>query len=347
MTAAGHVELGAGCVGRQITVGPEGLAISDGEHLLARWRACEIGGVIRDGYTITLRHAWEPDTIALRRFARRTDELELALRRCRADALAELMAPPGERAVAITEAVGDPPGYLYRYADGLRWVPDTGDCFTRLYGELDGAVFDDEQRALVLSGPFGEQRIGGLRRPGRELAAESERIIGAARAEFAECLDSFGLSWSNDISSGKIRPHVPFAATEQHLRDIELPAGLIAEERREYWELLREHGDSVRLVVSPGADGLRIAAICRVDSGELYELLSESDHASFVFARADDAVRAWTEVGFRREPVFADEEVDEYRALAALLPSLRAARDGLRGRVIHGEPRAWIKRHFR
>ena len=65
---------------------------------------------------------------------------------------------------------------------------------------------------------------------------------------------------------------------------------------------------------------------------------------AFVFARADDAVRAWTEVGFRREPIFADHEAEEYRILAGVLPSLQTARAGLRQRAMHDGPDAWWRR---
>jgi len=91
-------------------------------------------------------------------------------------------------------------------------------------------------------------------------------------------------------------------------------------------------------------DRLRIVALCSVRDGELYEALSETDHASFVFEDADSVVRAWTEVGFRREPIFSPSEGDAAAALARSLPSLRMARSGLRDRVIHDEPGMWIRR---
>ena len=126
------------------------------------------------------------------------------------------------------------------------------------------------------------------------------------------------------------------------IAQVDAADGLICAERREYWARLRDAGNVARLVMGAGSEGsMRLVALCPVARGELYAVLSEADHASFVFARADEAVRAWTEVGFRREPIYVKDNADGYRILAGLLPSLRAARDGLMRRVIHDEPDAW------
>jgi len=341
----GEVQAGTRASPCEITVDPSGLTVTEANGTETHWPAHDIAGVTRSGYEVIVRRALGRGSTVLTRFARRTDELIVALRRCRADALARLMAPPDESPRETTEAVGAETGFLYRYDDGLRWVPDAGVCFARLYGELDGLAFAADRYELTLTGPLGESRVSGLRRLAREVGAEAARRIDDARQGFARALETAGLPWADDAAAGRIRQHVPFAPGAEQVVQAEGAGELICEERRGYWAVLRDAGVIRRLVVSAGAEGeVRPAALCPVARGELYELLSEADHASFVFARADDAVRAWTEVGFRREPVFAEKDAENYCVLAARLPSLRAAREGLRQRVVHDEPADWWKR---
>ncbi|MFW6438143.1 MAG: hypothetical protein ACOCZ7_03930, partial [Armatimonadota bacterium] len=164
--------------------------------------------------------------------------------------------------------------------------------------------------------------------------------------EFAAALETAALPWGDEARSGDITAHVPFAPTGEKL-DALSESGIICEARREYWGILVQEDIIERVVLSPGAEGLRAVAICPVSAGELYETLSEADHASFVFEDADAVVRAWTEDGFRREPIFSPAERDAAAALARVLPSLHAARTGLRDRVIHDEPRLWGERLFK
>ncbi|NLO04809.1 MAG: hypothetical protein GX131_03150 [candidate division WS1 bacterium] len=330
-----------------VSVTAEGLEVRLTDDSALRLPGHEMSGVMREGYELRVSDPSGANPIILGKLARRTDEAHLALRRCRADALATMMAPPGARPREVTEIVGEVTGFLFRYDDGLRWVPDAGDCFTRLYAELDGARADMSGRDLALTGPFGEQRLGGLRRLLTEIEAEAAEATEAARREFAEKLEEAGLPWANPASDGRIRQHVPFAADETMLRALDNSADVIHEERRDYWDLLRGKNAIDRIVVSISEDGLRLAAVCMGAEGEVYELLSEADHATFVFARADDAVRALTEVGFRREPIFGTERAEGYAVLADLLPSLRAAREGLRQRVIHDDPSGWYGRLFK
>ncbi len=343
--ARGEVQEGAATSTCELTVDPSGITIAppDGEPRI--WPAHEIVAVERVGYEMAVRRAFGREGLVLRRFARRTDELELALRRCRADALARLMAPPDRNPQEITEAAGATPGFLYRYEDGLRWVPDAGSCFVRLYGELDSARFCADDYTVILDGPLGGSELSGLRRISRELDAETDRRIEQARAQFADALELAGLPWANDARMGRIRQQVPFTPTVAQIAQVEGAAGLVCDQRRDFWAILHEADAIRRLVLSADPQGqLRLVALCPVGAGELYEVLSEADHASFVFARAEDAVRAWTEVGFRREPIFADNEAEQYRVLAGVLPSLYAARAGLRRRVVHDEPDAWWRR---
>ncbi len=342
--AAGRVQMGDLTGACEVEVAPEGLTLTAGEGTVAQWPAHEIERVEREDYTIGLRRALGRGSMVLTRFARRTDELVLALRHCRADALAALMSPPGELPREVTEAAGGNAGLLFRYDDGLRWVPDEGMCFARLYGELDAAEFDAGSYALVLRGPFGESRVEGLRRLTSEIGEEAALRIENARRSFGEALEAAGLPWSGAAASGSMRRHVPFRPSEAQLRQIDEAADLVHEERRDYWAVLREAHLVERLVISADEDGLRLATLCPVVRGELYELLSEADHASYVFESADDAVRAWTEVGFRRQPIFGGEDDEAYRVLAGVLPSLRAARDGLRQRVVHDDPAHWRSR---
>jgi len=345
LRAQGEVQEGAAISACEVTVEPPGITIAPADGPPRTWPAHEIAGVERAGYEIAVTRALDRQGIVLRRFARRTDELELALRRCRADALARLMAPPDEIPLEITEATGPAPGFLYRHEDGLRWVPDAGQCFARLYGELDSARFHADDYSVVLDGPLGRSELSGLRRVTRELDAEADRCIEQARAQFAQALDEAGAPWAEDARMGRIRQHVPFAPTVEQVTQAAGAAGLICAPRRDFWAILRDADVIRRLVVSADPQGqLRLVALCPVGTGELYEVLSEADHASFVFARADDAVRAWTEVGFRREPIFADHEAEEYRILAGVLPSLQQARAGLRQRVVHDDPDAWWRR---
>lgn len=344
-SARGAVQDGGTSAPCTVTVSAARLVISRDEGAAITWPAHEIAAVHRDGYDLALTRAGEDDALVLRRFARRTDELHAALRRARADAFARLMAPPGNQPLEVTEAFGANPGFLYRHDDGLRWVPDVGDCGARLYDELDAVRFDPNDYTLTLTGPFGETRLAGLRRLTREIEAESARRIAQAREAFVAELAAIGLAWCDDVAAGRIRRHVPFAPTPEQLAEVEAAEGLICPEREQYWGILRAAEAIARLVVSAGPEAhLRLVALCPVAKGELYEVVSEADHASYVFTRADDAVRAWTEVGFRREPIFAEKDAGEYRALADNLPSLRAARASLRERVIHDEPAAWWAR---
>lgn len=344
-TAAGEIDLPSGGGACELTVDLDGVVARDGERVLILWPAHEIARVTREDYDIVVANAFDEQLITLRRFARRTDELEIALRRARADALAELMAPPGKVPMDVFEAGGEGPGLLYRYDDGLRWVPHAGDCTARLYSEVGVVTFDEGSYDLVLSGPFGETRLGGLKRVTRELASETTRHIEEARRQFADALERAGLPWGSEALSGAVLAHVPLEATEERLQRIS-KSRIICDERREYWDVLVSRGAVERLVLSPDADGLRVVALCRLRTGELYETLSEADHASFVFESADDVVRAWTEVGFRREPIFTPAEREPAAALARVLPSLTAARRGMVGRVIHDEPQLWQKRLF-
>jgi len=343
--AQGEVQQGAATSACEVTVEPSGITITPADAPPRTWPAHEIAGVERAGYEIAVARALGREGIVLRRFARRTDELEPALRRCRADALARLMAPPDETPREITEATGAAPGFLYRHEDGLRWVPDAGQCFARLCGELDSARFRADDYSVLLDGPLGRSELSGLRRLTRELDAEADRCIEQARDQFAQALELAGLPWADDARTARIRQHVPFAPTAAQIAQVSGAAGLICDPRRDFWAILQDADVLRRLVVSADPQGqLRLVALCPVGTGELYEVLSEADHASFVFARADDAVRAWTEVGFRREPIFADHEAEEYRILAGVLPSLQAARAGLQQRVVHDEPGAWWRR---
>lgn len=343
-SAPGEVQQDGVVAACAATVDPTGLTITRADGATVTWPAHEIAAIRRDGYELTVTRAGG-ESLVLRRFARRSDELQMALRRARADAFARLMAPPGNAPQEITEAFGAMPGFLYRHDDGLRWVPDAGECWARLYAELDAVRFDPAQYTLALSGPFGVNQLSGLRRITREVEAEGALRIARAREAFAAELTAVGLAWQDEVAAGRIRRHVPFAPTAEQLVQVEGAEGLICAERADYWARLRGAGAIARLVIGAGPDGgLRLVALCPLASGELYEVLSEADHASFVFTRADDAVRAWTEVGFRREPIFMEEGAGEYRALAEVLGSLRAARAALRQRVIHDEPAAWWAR---
>ena len=344
-SAGGEIELPSGSMRCELTVDPGGIAARDEEQMLVQWPAHEIACIIRDDYELLVKNVFDEQQLVLRRFARRTDELETTLRRVRGDALARLMAPVGKRPLDIFEARGTDPGLLYRYDDGLRWIPNAGDCRARLYSEIGAATFDTEEYALVLEGPFGETRIAGLRRLTRELASETTLQIEVARGVFADALEGMGIPWRAEAQAGTIHAHVPFEATEDRLEQI-AASGIVCEERREYLALLRDEGAAERLILSPGRDGLRGVVLGRVRDGDLYETLSEADHASYVFSNVDDVVQAWTEVGFRREPIFSPAERDAAAALARLLRSLKAARAGLLRRVIHDSPEHWQQRLF-
>lgn len=309
----------------------------------AQWSGWQISGVRREEYTIEVI-VRDQKSARLQRFGRRTDEVEEALRRARADSLVRLMAPAG---LAWLEAMrcngaGGLPGYLYRYEDGLRRVPDGGPGFVRLYGELDGAAVDLESYSLTLTGPFGADTLSGLARRTRDLAVEVGQRVERARETLAQRLTEAGLPWEDDLEGGLIRAHVPFEATGDRLEAIEA-AGLVVPERVDYWAALRRDGLVGRLVISADAEGaVRLVALCSLNEGELYEVLTEADHASYVFRAADPVLRAWTEVGFRREPIFADTDlVEELPALLEVAPSLRAAREGLLRRVVHDNLDGW------
>ena len=337
ITCAGEVGPGS------VQVKPEGIMVKLASGETVEKQAWEIVRVDRESYKITVEFARDAPII-FAQFARRTDELERALWRCRCDAIAQLMAPGEERPLEVIEATGQMAGWLYRYRDGLRWVPQEGPCFTRLYGELEGCQFDRQAYALNVWGPFGQSRLLGLARRTSELEQEARGSIAEAKDVLITTLRSRGLAWRGDVWGGGIRQHVPFRATQARLAAVEYAEGLIVEERREYWDSLREDRLISRLVISSNEQGyLRLIALCPVASGELYEVLSEEDHASFVFKSADPVVRAWTEVGFRREPVFEAEaeEAGPYEALAQVLPSLAAARASLVRRVVHDSVDQW------
>ncbi len=344
-SARGEIELPTGSTRCDLTVGSDGVIARDGDDLLLHWPAHEIARVTRDDYELLVTNVFDEQQLILRRFARRTDELEIALRRSRADALAALMAPPSKRPLDVFEATSANPGLLYRHDDGLRWVPHEGDCCARLYSEIGEALFDPDEYALVLDGPFGETRINGLRRLTREITSESARHIEVAREEFADALEAAGIPWREEARAGTIHAHVPFDATDERLEQV-AASNLICAERRDYWEVMREENAIERLILSPAAEGIRTVALGRGGGGELYETLYEPNHATYVFERVDDVVRAWTEVGFRREPIFSPSERDAAAVLALVLPSLRAAREGLLRRMIHDSPQHWRQRLF-
>lgn len=315
-------------------------AVSDSEIEIASW---EIVGIERAGYTITLPLR-NGETVLLRQFARRTDELEVALWRCRCDGIARLMAPPAASVLEAVPVEGTNPGWLYRYEDGLRWVPTQGAPFARLYGELAEAEFDQGTYGLALRGPFGEHRLQGLARRTTELQHEVTTRIALARDAFVENLEQSGIPWQDEVYSGAISEHVPFEPTEKRVEAIEHAPDLIAEGRREYWQALHAAGLLQRMVLSSGDDRrLRAVALAPVRDGELYEVLSEEDHASYVFQQADPVVQAWTQVGFRREPIFAEQASEgPYAALADLLPALANARAAFVRRVVHSSVDAWL-----
>ncbi|HUS80489.1 MAG TPA: hypothetical protein VM283_04415, partial [Armatimonadota bacterium] len=210
------------------------------------------------------------------------------------------------------------------------------------YGELDGAASDLQTYALTLGGPFGENTLSGLARRTTELHQEVTDRVQQAREQFAARAAELGLPWEKELRAGAIREHVPFAASQERLDAIEQAGSLIADERREYWATLRAQGLIARLVISAGEASLRVVALCPLAQGELYEVVSEVDHASYVFASAEPVVRAWTEVGFRREPIFTDEgEFGPLRALQAVVASLRQARSGLVKRIVHASVEGW------
>lgn len=344
-TATGEIDLPEGCIRCELTVSRDGVVARDDTRKLLEWSAHEISDVLRDDYDLLVTNTFDERQFNLRRFARRTDELEVALRRVRANALCALMAPPGVSVRNVFEATGDNPGLLYRHDDGLRWVPHGGDCWARLYSEIGDVRFDANEYALVITGPFGTTRLRGLRRLSRELASETGRHIRQAREQFADALEAAGLPWSEEAKLGVLHSHVPFEATEARLDQL-AEATLICDARRDYWELLRAEEAIERLALSLVGDTVRVVALGRARDGEFYEPLSEPDHACFVFECVDDVVQAWTEVGFRREPVFSPLERDPAAALARVLTSLRSAREGLLRRIIHDSPTHWRERLF-
>ena len=330
--APGHVEVTA-----------EGICLRmarDSEIKKAFW---EIVRVQRADYTVTLAFRGD-QAVTLQRFARRTNELERALWRCRCDGISRLMAPPDQSALEAVQANGNTPGWLYRYEDGLRWVPQQGAPFARLYGELAEVEFDPDTYALLLRGPFGEHRLQGLARRTTELQHEASTRIAQARQAFADNLQQHGIAWQGEVRSGAISQHVPFAATKERIEAVGSAPGLLADERKEYWQALRAEGLIERLALSCHQnDGLRIVALAPVAGGELYEVLSEEEHATFIFKQADPVLRAWTQVGFRREPIFTEQtDPGPYAALADLLPALAEARAALVRRVVHTSVDTWL-----
>ena len=203
-----------------VHVRAEGLRVELASGATAEREAWEMGSVRRDGYTITVEFGPDEE-VALEQFARRTDELETALWRCRCDAIAELMAPAGERPLEVIEASSESHGWLYRYQDGLRWVPCAGPCFVRLYGELEGARFDQSLYTVTLHGLFGENVLSGLARRTTELVHEVAQRVVEARGAFAASLAQAELAWADEARAGAIRQHVPFEANQEQLEAAE------------------------------------------------------------------------------------------------------------------------------
>ena len=99
------------------------------------------------------------------------------------------------------------------------------------------------------------------------------------------------------------------------------------------------------LTATGGRPTVLAFALCLTESGALvYEVLNETDHASYVYrARsADEAValnRALDLIGFRVSAIYSDADSagSPYRSAAQRLPALRMLRDAYTGRVIHSD----------
>jgi hypothetical protein len=97
------------------------------------------------------------------------------------------------------------------------------------------------------------------------------------------------------------------------------------------------------LRVDGGAPSVLAFMFCRTVSGLLvYEVLNETDHATYVFGPGADlpAVnRALATIGFRVEAITDDaaDPASRYRRAVQRLPQLRVLRETYRGRVLHGE----------
>jgi hypothetical protein len=103
------------------------------------------------------------------------------------------------------------------------------------------------------------------------------------------------------------------------------------------------HTDHAALTAGGAAPTVLAFALCRTGSGHLiYEVLNETDHATYVYRATDaDAVaginRALDLVGFRVSGIYqeAGSAGSAYRKAAERLPALRVLRDAFAGRVVH------------
>jgi hypothetical protein len=110
------------------------------------------------------------------------------------------------------------------------------------------------------------------------------------------------------------------------------------------------HTDLDALSVGGGQPTVLAFALCLTPGGRLvYEVLNETDHATYVYRAADpDAVlvlnRALDLLGFRVEGIHADADSagSRYRRAVGRLPALRLLREAYLGRIIHGE--GWADR---
>jgi hypothetical protein len=101
--------------------------------------------------------------------------------------------------------------------------------------------------------------------------------------------------------------------------------------------------DFSRLQVGPEDGTVFAFLLCTTPTGHVvYEVLSEPDHASYVFRPGPGAMavnRALALIGFRVEAIHAeaDTAASTVRRAVERLPYLRVLRDGLCGRAIHGD----------
>jgi hypothetical protein len=105
------------------------------------------------------------------------------------------------------------------------------------------------------------------------------------------------------------------------------------------------HTDHAALTAGGEAPTVMAFVLCLTRSGHLvYEVLNETDHATYVYRCADAQVaaginRALDLVGFRVTGIYQEAESagSPYRKAAERLPALRVLRDAYQGRVIHTE----------
>ncbi len=110
------------------------------------------------------------------------------------------------------------------------------------------------------------------------------------------------------------------------------------------------HTDHAALTAAGQAPTVMAFALCLTRSGRLvYEVLNETDHATYVYRCADaQAVgginRALDLVGFRVSGIYheADSAGSPYRKAAERLPALKVLREAYQGRVIHTE--SWAEK---